>query len=623
MGIAALAVSFASLLCAQAPGAEWRHLGSTVVDVGLASPASGPVERVWYSDDGGQLYVKTASGKVFVTGDFEKWQPAAVEAPAPRDMAAVASRPEPAVKLRTTSSGARVYGVGKAAYRSDDGGSSWSDLTDYRGRALLGSGLADLAVSPTNSDEIALAGSTGVWRSPDGGLSWTGLNQTLPNLQVRRIAALPGGTRGLRMVLAAPESPEFEWEPGEKSAWHEAGNFDIAPDEALKTQLAAKFGVAIAAVGASGNYLYAGSADGRLWSSSDKGENWIVNPDRLTAGVEAIFVSPRDGRVALAALGVRTAPGVKPAHVVRTMNGGIFWDDVTANLPDAAAHGIVADPASGAVYVASDAGVFLTMTDLLSAGRATNWIAVSQGLPAGAAMDVKLDSGENQLFVALDGHGIYTGIAPHRVRDFRVVNAADFSGRAAAPGGLLSVIGAKVQAAQAGGANVPVLDSNDSASQIQVPFNASGSTLALSLDASSGRLSFGMPLQSASPAIFIDPDGTPLIMDADSGFLLDRSKPAHSRSHIQILATGLGRVQPDWPAGVAAPLTNSPRVQAPVQVYLGRTQLTVTQAILAPGYIGSYLIEAEIPSIVNEGPSELWLDVQGQTSNRVRLYVSQ
>jgi len=40
----------------------------------------------------------------------------------------------------------------------------------------------------------------------------------------------------------------------------------------------------------------------------------------------------------------------------------------------------------------------------------------------------------------------------------RLVNAADFSSRAVAPGSLLSVIGGKITRAQAGELNVPVLD---------------------------------------------------------------------------------------------------------------------------------------------------------------------
>jgi uncharacterized protein (TIGR03437 family) len=243
-------------------------------------------------------------------------------------------------------------------------------------------------------------------------------------------------------------------------------------------------------------------------------------------------------------------------------------------------------------------------------------------LPKVAATDVKLDAGANQLFAALDGQGVYVAIAPHRMRDARLVNAADYSGRAAAPGGLLSVIGTRVQSAQNAGSPVPVLDATDAASQIQVPFDAKGSTVSLALEAPAGSMTLGLPLQSASPAIFVNPDGSPWILDS-SGVLLDSSKPARAKSNIQIIATGLGQVTPDWPAGVAAPLSDPPRVSANVRVYLDRVPLEVTQASLAPGYIGSYMIQAVIPAIVNAGPAELYVEADGQPSNHVRIYVQQ
>jgi len=240
------------------------------------------------------------------------------------------------------------------------------------------------------------------------------------------------------------------------------------------------------------------------------------------------------------------------------------------------------------------------------------------------ATDVKLDAGGNQIYAALDGYGVYTAIAPHRLRDARVVSAADYSAKPAAPGALLSVLGARVESAKSEQDVVaPVLDASDTASQIQVPFSATGDSVSLSLDAAQGLLTFQVPLRSVSPAIFVDPEGTPLIMDAASGVLLDASKPARASSRIQVLATGFGQVKPDWPTGLEAPLKDPPRVAAAVRAYLDGSPLEVTQASLAPGYVGFYLIEVQIPRVTNTGAAELYLEAEGQQSNRVRLYVEQ
>jgi len=201
------------------------------------------------------------------------------------------------------------------------------------------------------------------------------------------------------------------------------------------------------------------------------------------------------------------------------------------------------------------------------------------------------------------------------------VSAADFVSRAAAPGSLVSVAGARITSGQAGNLSVAVLASTESESQIQIPFEARGSSISLAV--SSGDRQMTLPsvqLETAAPAIFIARDGSPMLLDADSGVMLDAMTPARSRAHIQSLSTGLGRVTPDWPTGLAAPVDNPPRVAATVHAYLDRQPVEVTKAVLAP-YIGYYLIEIEIPKIVNYGPAELYLEVGNQTSNRVRVYI--
>ena len=88
---------------------------------------------------------------------------------------------------------------------------------------------------------------------------------------------------------------------------------------------------------------------------------------------------------------------------------------------------------------------------------------------------------------------------------------------------------------------------------------------------------------------------------------------------MQIFATGLGRVQPNWPAGLVTPLEGSYAVTAPVRAFLDGATLRVTRAALAPGCVGFYLIEVELPVIANFGSSELYIAADGQESNRVQL----
>jgi len=68
-------------------------------------------------------------------------------------------------------------------------------------------------------------------------------------------------------------------------------------------------------------------------------------------------------------------------------------------------------------------------------------------------------------------------------------------------------------------------------------------------------------------------------------------------------------------------MENAPKVIAGVRAYLDREPIEVTAAALAPGYVGFYLVEVQLPSIVNTGTSELYIEVDGQVSNRVRVYL--
>jgi uncharacterized protein (TIGR03437 family) len=592
---------------------DWRRIGNSAIELSLASPASGPIERVWYSPDGSRLFARTRAGQVLESGDFEKWQPSSASPPPGGDDAVVSpnSLPEGTRAVRANpASSRRLYAYGGQVYRSDDGGLSWANLTAYRRESIIGGGMTDLAVSPRDPDEVVVGNEFGVWRSLDGGASWTGLNDSLPNLPARRLLGLPQGSRGVRVV--ADGLGAMEWAPGEKQTWRLMPEPQVAQEAAARRSLSQVLGADITALAMAGDLMYAGSSDGRLWVSLDKGQTWRPPWPAEGGPVNRLYVNFGDPRLALAASGSR---------VLRTINAGLFWDDLTADLPSASVHAVTADRPTGTIYIATDRGVFETRTDLTAAGPATNWTRVGGNLPPAPALDARLDAEGNQLFVVLEGYGVYAALAPHRMGSLRWVNAADFSQRPAAPGSLLSVLGGRIENARAGDLSFPVLAASEAESQIQVPFEARGQSLALALQAGTGSVLLGLPLQTVSPAIFIDRDGTPLLLDADSGLLLDAMNPAHSNSRVQILATGLGRVRPDWPTGLRAPSENPPQVIAAVRAYLDRTPLEVTRAVLAAGYIGLYLVEVQLPALVNAGPAEVFIETDGQQSNRVRVYI--
>ncbi len=583
------------------------------MEVGLAAAATGPVASVWYSPDGSRLFAKTRSGRVLQTDDFESWTPAQAPAESPDAQPPAVDRlPEPGAKLASSAaSPGRVYALGNQLYRSDDGGRSWTNLTAFHDRSIIGTPQRSVAVSPGDGDQVTVANDFGVWRSMDGGLSWSGLNQHLPNLLLTRILTTPADTHGMRIQVLGMGAMELA--QGAET-WQPANDTQMPAEDQVLRNTSQALGARITAVAASRQTVYAGASDGRIWVSQDAGRTWTSSPRPGSNGpIERFFADPNEPRVALAAVG---GSGV---HVLRTTNSGGFWDDLTSDLPDSPAHGITAERTAGAVYVATGKGVFFATADLENAGPAVTWAPLSTGLPAAPATDVRLDANGYQLYTALEGYGVYATAAPHRLRTPRLLNAADFSTRAAAPGSLISVVGGRVSSAIAGDLSFPILAASETESQIQVPFEASPASFSLALQTGKGRYTLGLPVQAVSPAIFVNRDGSPMLLDGDSGAMLDGRNIAHSGSRLQILMTGLGKVRPDWPTGVAAPLENPPAVAATVKAYLDREPVQVTRAALAPGYIGFYLIEVQLPAIVNAGPAELYITADGQESNRVQV----
>jgi uncharacterized protein (TIGR03437 family) len=186
---------------------------------------------------------------------------------------------------------------------------------------------------------------------------------------------------------------------------------------------------------------------------------------------------------------------------------------------------------------------------------------------------------------------------------------------------LISVLGANVSGVKVGAISYPVIAASDRSSQLQVPFEAASGTYSVAIEAAGERWTAPLTVKDAAPAIFVDAEGAPLILDAASSLVLDPNVGVRAASTIQLLATGLGKVSPEWPTGVPAPLDSPPAVNATVTAFLDGSPVKMNKATLAPGYVGYYVVELQIPSIVNRGAGELRIVMNGEESNRVKLYL--
>jgi uncharacterized protein (TIGR03437 family) len=550
------------------------------------------------------LLIASESARIFETADFSHWRlNSEAVAPVTSGAGIAASLPETGAKV--VAAGSRLYAAGPGnVYSSDDNGLTWVNLTGYNNRSVIGDGFTAVAVAPSNPLEISAANRFGVWRSLDGGWSWRSLNEDLPNLPVRKLI-------DRRTALLADGSLA----EADAGAWTPLPGSD--PEIALRARLGSLLRADVSAAVVSGTNAYAGTADGRLLISRDSGitwngTGWNEGLRNAGPGVTRIWVDGDRPDVALASAG---------AHLYRTVNAGQFWDEVTGSLPPAQIRGITADRSAGVVYVATDRGLFSGSLSLNDAGgAATNWQAISRDLPAAPVWDARLNP-DNTLTVALDGYGVFEAPAPHRTVNVRLVSGADLNERPAAPGSLISVLGAKVDTVRNQGLAYPVLASSDRSSQLQVPFEATPGTFSLALQGTTDQWTVPLTVQDTAPAIFVDQEGSPLILDASSGLVVDPRLAVYAGSTVQILATGLGKVTPEWPTGEPAPLDAPPTVTGTVAAFLDGRPIEVTRAVLAPGYVGYYIVELQIPAIVNRGASELRLVMNGNESNRVKLFL--
>jgi len=163
------------------------------------------------------------------------------------------------------------------------------------------------------------------------------------------------------------------------TVWQPVDDRSQASDAVRLGVYAERAGVVATAYGRSERTVYVGTADGRILISRDDGASFAATDTGSASGpVERIFVDPARPDVALAALGRPNVP-----HVLRTFNAGQFWDALDSNLPNAPAHAVTGERAAGAIYVATDRGVFWAQADLDNAGTPNvNWINLSDRLPA-------------------------------------------------------------------------------------------------------------------------------------------------------------------------------------------------------------------------------------------------
>jgi adhesin/invasin len=90
--------------------------------------------------------------------------------------------------------------------------------------------------------------------------------------------------------------------------------------------------------------------------------------------------------------------------------------------------------------------------------------------------------------------------------------------------------------------------------------------------------------------------------------------PAHVGDIISVYATGLGVVAPSSAEGQGGPTNPLSLVTQPVAASIGGVPAPVTFAGLAPGYVGVYQVNIQVPVGVPSGTREIVISNAGNAS---------
>ncbi len=644
--LGALLLSTVALGTPLAAETAWRRIGGTGIAAGLAGPAGAPAQDTWFSAGGGRLLVSLPTGGVWSSADEGfTWAPDPDAASEFR--ASLEATPSPGGTTTIVRNPYRAgvsYRLARHLYRSDDGGLSWTNLTLSEGRSVIGPWQSSLAISPTDAELIVVGNSHGLWKSQDAGVTWASLNSRLPNFpRARFLNSQAGGAPELSshlgtLALARLAGPPA-WslrgrnpDSGHLSADSvNAGVPSLLPDSYSLGRRVWRDGrpispdltgcrpgsdcadLAITATSVE-RAIWAGTSDGRIWLSLDQGSTWKMAWDDPSDGpVTSLWADPHLGQFVAAIVGSR---------VLRSSDGGNLWIDVSADLPEGRWTSVIGHPETGALYVAGSHGVFSSRADFTMPLPPSPWTDITGNLPSRTVTDLAVDRRRGRLYIALAGHGIHWAHTPAVRQALQALSAADLAHRPAAPGGLLTILGVEARSVRASGQSAPVLHTSRGRTQVQLPFTVQGRTVQLQLQSASALHELDLPLREASPAIFVV-GGDPLVLDARSGSVIGWAKPAAPGSSVLAMMAGLGAVEPTWPAGLESPQSNPPAPVARLAATVNGVAARVVASQLAPGYVGTYVVEVEIPSTTRPGQGFLTVSADGMPSNEVALVIGQ
>ena len=236
-----------------------------------------------------------------------------------------------------------------------------------------------------------------------------------------------------------------------------------------------------------------------------------------------------------------------------------------------------------------------------------------------------------------------TTLGPPVITSNSVVSSSSFNSGVLAPGDQVALFGANLgptPGIRAGAGNLPTSLGGTAVTFDGVPaplFYVSGGFVAAqtptsltpgtntSIKVTTGTgssIAVSIPVVPANPGIFtvdvggngqakaINQDGT----QNGDGMVTGSDKPVPRGNVIQLFASGLGPLSPAIPQGTPAPTSPLSTTTLPVTATIANVPATVQYAGAAPGLIGVYQVNVQVPLAAPSGADRITLTAGGNSS---------
>jgi photosystem II stability/assembly factor-like uncharacterized protein len=370
------------LLSAPPAPAQWHSLGPTVITNGQTYGASrvnvsGRVSAIALDpDDPNHLLAGAANGGVWDSADAgATWTPR-TDSAATLTVGALTFDPtDPSTVYCGTGEGNWWWFLGQGILKSTDKGASWNILA---GAPFLGQGFFDLAIDPTNGQQLIACTTGGLYLSTDGGTTWSSQREAATwsicfssnggaleaiagcadgvfassTFTSWNLIVLPGAPAAFDRVAVRASASDpgnvYIWAASNNVAflWHRAGDgaawvaLNIPPDVQLNQ---AWYDWCLAVDPQNPSIFYCGAIDLHQGDSSGAQVGW-TNLSTKPAGGDSIHPDQHVIAVDLAQPG-RIYAG-NDGGLFKSDDRGVHWQDCNAGLAISECEYLAHDPGS-------------------------------------------------------------------------------------------------------------------------------------------------------------------------------------------------------------------------------------------------------------------------------------